>query len=125
MVTASVKVQTDPKLGPCLDMADTAYDLATRNAVMVDLHAFHRTETKPAETQRVRRKLDLSANSRGAFGQLLGTLSKAKREDKLRNASESVGAPFGGARAQCSQPSTILPGSEEAVAGKEAHGEAQ
>jgi hypothetical protein len=45
------------------------------------------------ERERVRRKLDLNANSRGAFGQLLGTLSKAKKEDKQRNASEAVRLP--------------------------------
>ena len=54
-----------------------------------------RTETpaKPIERERIRRKLDLNANSRGAFGQLLGTLSKAKKEDKLRSASEAVRVP--------------------------------
>jgi len=51
------------------------------------------TPEKPIERERVRRKLDLNANSRGAFGQLLGTLSKAKKEDKLRNASEAVCVP--------------------------------
>jgi hypothetical protein len=54
-----------------------------------------RTEApaKLIERERVRRKLDLNANSRGAFGQLLGTLSKAKKEDKLRSASEAVRIP--------------------------------
>lgn len=54
-----------------------------------------RTEppAKLIERERVRRKLDLNANSRGAFGQLLGTLSKAKKEDKLRSASEAVRVP--------------------------------
>ncbi len=61
------------------------------------MYSFHylRTQTpaKPIERERVRRKLDLNTNSRGAFGQLLGTLSKAKKEDKLRSASEAVRVP--------------------------------
>ena len=42
--------------------------------------------------ERVRRKLDLSQGKRGAFSVLMGTLSKAKKEDKQRNASEAVRA---------------------------------
>lgn len=43
-----------------------------------------------ARPERTRRKLDLNQNRRGAFSVLLGTLSKAKTEDKQRNASEAV-----------------------------------
>ncbi|KIM26934.1 hypothetical protein M408DRAFT_330303 [Serendipita vermifera MAFF 305830] len=39
---------------------------------------------------RVRKKLDLSQGKRGAFSVLMGTLSKAKKEDKQRNASEAA-----------------------------------
>lgn len=47
-----------------------------------------------ARPERTRRKLDLSQNKRGAFSVLMGTLSKAKTEDKQRNASEAVRLPF-------------------------------
>ncbi|KAG8820160.1 hypothetical protein FRC17_010239 [Serendipita sp. 399] len=40
--------------------------------------------------ERARRKLDLSQNKRGAFSVLMGTLNKAKKEDKERNASEAA-----------------------------------
>lgn len=40
--------------------------------------------------ERVRRKLDLNQGKRGAFSVLMGTLSKAKKEDKQRNASEAA-----------------------------------
>jgi hypothetical protein len=43
-----------------------------------------------SRTERTRKKLDLSQNKRGAFSQMLGTLTKAKKEDKQRNASEAV-----------------------------------
>ena len=75
-------------------MADAAYvrftveELPTICTHSINLRT--ETPTKPIERERVRRKLDLNANSRGAFGQLLGTLSRAKKEDKLRNASEAV-----------------------------------
>jgi len=78
-------------------MADAAYVrfIAEKSPVMCTHSINFRTETpaKPIERERVRRKLDLNANSRGAFGQLLGTLSRAKKEDKLRNASEAVRVP--------------------------------
>lgn len=78
-------------------MADAAYvRFTTEQSSIICTHLIHvRTETpaKPIERERVRRKLDLNTNSRGAFGQLLGTLSKAKKEDKQRNASEAVCVP--------------------------------
>ncbi|PVG00415.1 hypothetical protein CPB86DRAFT_755084 [Serendipita vermifera] len=43
-----------------------------------------------SKTERTRKKLDLNQNKRGAFSVLLGTLSKAKKEDKQRNASEAA-----------------------------------
>jgi hypothetical protein len=49
------------------------------------------TASAPApKPERVRRKLDLNQGKRGAFSVLMGTLSKAKKEDKQRNASEAV-----------------------------------
>jgi len=56
---------------------------------------------KPATEQRKRPRLDLSAITGGTrerkrgksmFGLVLGTLNKAKIEDKERNASEAVGS---------------------------------
>lgn len=46
---------------------------------------------------RVRKKLDLTQNKRGAFSILVGTLSRAKQEDKERAASDSV----------CSSPDSL------------------
>ncbi|KAG8837987.1 hypothetical protein FRB91_007825, partial [Serendipita sp. 411] len=40
--------------------------------------------------ERTRRKLDLTQNKRGAFSVLMGTLNRAKKEDKERNASEAA-----------------------------------
>lgn len=85
-------------------MADAAYvHFTVEESPSICTHSIHlRTETpaKPMERERIRRKLDLNANSRGAFGQLLGTLSKAKKEDKLRSASEAVRVPCPALRAE-------------------------
>ena len=57
----------------------------------VDAQEESKIQNRP---DRTRKKLDLRQNKRGAFSVLLGTLSKAKKEDKIRNASEAVSVQF-------------------------------
>ena len=81
---------------------DPCYNRAPQDAGKPRTEEAHRTPTEPAAmaaTNKKRPRLDLGAAIGGArerkrgktmFGILVGTLNKAKIEDKERNASEAV-----------------------------------
>ncbi|CAG7854706.1 SubName: Full=Uncharacterized protein {ECO:0000313/EMBL:CCA66393.1} [Serendipita indica DSM 11827] len=68
-------------------MSDRAHSPPAQTNEAVDTQERGKVQSRP---DRTRRKLDLSQNKRGAFSVLLGTLSKAKKEDKIRSASEAA-----------------------------------
>jgi len=78
---------------------------STRTETQVDTAEMPKSPTEPVQTAndtKKRPRLDFSAaiggrerkKGKSMFGILVGTLNKAKIEDKERNASEAVSLPF-------------------------------